>query len=163
MHTSAGSMGTHELDWWFNENLWNVNGILWDLYGFMVMSEHSTNMTGHSWDDVPPEVEVFFRWEKHPFIGCPCPGTCMEIWLKIQLSMGKSIPETRRFLMSQISSPWCWNIGQHKNPIFMAQCHVGKYSSTMVRINGIYLPYIYHIFTIYSPYIYHIFTICLFI
>ena len=38
------------------------------------------------------------------------------------------------YLLTQISSPWCWNICQHKNPIFMAQ--LGKSSSSMEQLEN---------------------------
>ena len=39
-----------------------------------------------------------------------------------------TVVATRQFPRCE---PWCWKICQHKKPKFMAQCHVGKYSSTM--------------------------------
>ena len=43
----------------------------------------------------------------------------------------------------------------------MALSDVGKAIPAPCFASGIYLPYIYHIFTIYLPYIYQIFTIYL--
>ena len=46
----------------------------------------------------------------------------------------------RGFCLAQISSPWCWKICQHKNPIFMAQ--LGKYSSSMEHL-GRFFPHFF--------------------
>ena len=47
-----------------------------------------------------------------------------------------SIPHD--LILYPICEPWCWYIYQHLPLSKITQFFVGKYTSTMVRINGIY-------------------------